>query len=76
MTALPAEEYDVMGRIVDEAKLEQPSYSMGDLVRDFIQRGLGRTAPAARPLDVRSMRQRQLRAISRTALELAKQLEG
>ena len=46
---------------------------MADLVREFVERGLGkeRSMRPKRPI-VRTARVRQLYAISRTALELAK----
>ena len=69
------EEYDVIRRVVEETRLLRPGFSAGDLMREFIERGLGRYSPEPRPADERQARVRQLHAISRTALELARALK-
>jgi hypothetical protein len=66
------EEYDAIRRM---ARLERRGFSTSDLVREFIQQGLGRYAPDPKPTDARSARVRRLRLISRTALELAQELK-
>ena len=70
------DDYNALCARAEEIALDRPGFGLGDLVREFIQRGLGRHARELRPADERGVRVRQLHAISRTALELAKELKG
>jgi hypothetical protein len=69
---LSGDDYDALRARAHLVAEDKPGYSMADLVREFIERGLGKSAPAPRLTDIRTARVRQLYAISRTALELAK----
>lgn len=67
------EDYQALRREAEAQRVEQPGFSVGDLVRGYIQAGLGKRAPARRS-DPRAVRIRQLRAIARSALEVAREL--
>ena len=69
---------DVHNALRDRARRlaeDRPGIGMADLVREFIDHGLAKSVPALRPIDAHTARVRQLYAISRSALELAKALK-
>ena len=69
---LSSDDYDALRARAREIAEDKPGFGMADLVREFVERGLGKSVPAPQPIDVHTARVRQLYAISRTALELAK----
>lgn len=70
-----ADDYNAMRNRARRIAEDRPGYSMADLMREFIERGLTKSGHAPRPIDVHAARVRQLHAISRSALELAKALK-
>jgi hypothetical protein len=69
---LSADDYDALSSRARQVAEEKPGFSMADLVRHFIERGLAKSAPEPQAIDIHTARVRQLYAISRTALQLAK----
>jgi hypothetical protein len=72
---LSAEDYEAVRNRALRISDDKPGFSMADLVREFIERGLAKNVPSPRPIDVHTARVRKLYAISRSALELAKALK-
>ena len=68
------EDYSALRARANEIAIDQPGFGVADLMRKNIPHILGRSAPGRRPIDAKTARVRQLRQISRTALELAKSL--
>lgn len=68
------EDFNALRARANEIAIEQPGFGIADLMRDGIPRILGRATPGRKPVDAKTARVRQLRQISRTALELAKTL--
>lgn len=73
---VPKDDYEALRRKAEGIAADRPGFGIADLVRDAIRRDLGRGTKELRPIDVKSARVRQLRAISRAALELAKALKS
>ena len=69
------EDYDALRMRAEQIARDQPGYGIADLLRDAVPIVLKRRTPEPRLTDVRSQRVRQLRQISRTALDLAKALD-
>jgi hypothetical protein len=70
------DDYNALRARADEIAIERPGFGIADLMRDHIPRILGRAAPGQKPVDAKTARVRQLRQISRTALELAKSISA
>ena len=68
------DDYNALRARADQIAIDQPGFGIADLMRDHIPRILGKSAPGRKPVDAKTARVRQLRQISRTALELAKSL--
>jgi len=71
---LSSDDYEALRFRAKQIAEDRPGFGMADLVRDFIGRGLT-SVSAPRPMDAQTARVRQLYAISRSALELAKALK-
>jgi len=67
---VPKRDYEALRRRVDEIQFERPGYSLGDLIRELIERDLGLER---RPVDRRAARVRQLRSLQRVLGELVKE---
>jgi hypothetical protein len=72
---LSTDDYNALRSRAQHIAEDKPGFSMADLVREFVERGLAKNVPAPQPIDVHTARVRQLYAISRSALELAKALK-
>jgi len=68
------EAYQALRREARVIGQDQPGFSVGDLVRDYIARGLGDRAPKPRTIDTKAERVRQLRGIAKSVLKLAEEL--
>ena len=75
---IPAEDFEVLDRVVQRAKRDDPSFTYGDQIREWVSRGarsaarrngdkpLGKATP-------KELRQRQFHTIARLAHRLAKE---
>jgi hypothetical protein len=69
------EDYRALVTEAARVRRERPGFSVGDLVRGYIRDGMGAKRAAPTRIDSRTAHIRQLRAIARTALEVAKHLK-
>ena len=74
---LSAEDYAQVLGLVKRGRSERPDYSVGDLVRGYIRRGLEKEEPGpARPRrDPKDNHVRQLHALSRAVRRIARELQ-
>lgn len=75
---IPEDAYQAMANLVEHARVMRPGYSIGDLMREFIDCRLEQLAEnCQRPckLPVGQDRVRRLHAIARAAVTLAHELE-
>jgi hypothetical protein len=72
---LSAEDYRIISQLVGQERVGHPEYSVGDLLRRYIRRGLKDDAPGVKsaPIDPRLARRRQLHSIVRIARRLARE---
>jgi hypothetical protein len=74
-----AEDYNQLAELVERGRIEQrPGFSFGDVLRQFIHRGLKESPRRRRgPLDdPKENTVRRLHAIARTAQKLAREIEA
>lgn len=69
------EDYTAIRTRVETIARMQAGFTIGDLIRDYIHRGLDADGAPRRETDAKAARVRTLRTIGRTALRLAQEYE-
>jgi hypothetical protein len=72
---VPAEDFHSLRRHVEQIKRDQPGFSMGDLVRDFIRAGMAGNKIRTVDPDPLIENARHLRVAARIAARIARQME-
>jgi len=72
-----AEDYKLMTKLVEEARLDRPTFGYGDLLRGYIEKGLeDEQVPERIKRNPQQNRVRRLHFIARQARALALELEA
>lgn len=73
-----SDDYKLLSNMVEQARVERPGFSFGDLLRTFIRQALDQdpeTSKRLRKLPPAQDRIRRLHAIARSAVSLAHELD-